>query len=76
MAADGSSDLADSLAMGAAAHAGGTAAACATPHIRDDHDVDVADLPRRLDDVRSAVRDAGLTITVLPGGEALSCWSA
>jgi protein-tyrosine phosphatase len=51
--------------MAADAAADGVRAVCATPHIRDDHPVDVASLAQR----REALRAAGAAVEVLQGGE-------
>jgi tyrosine-protein phosphatase YwqE len=47
----------------------GIDAICATPHIRHDHDVHIADLPVRIEQLRAAIRRAHCTVRVLPGGE-------
>ena len=49
--------------------ADGIAAICATPHIRHDHDVRIDELPARLAELAAAIRKAGCTTQVLPGGE-------
>ena len=66
---DGARDLADAVAMARQAQADGIEAICATPHIRDDHDVQIRDLPRRLAELTAAVRDAGVSTRILSGGE-------
>ena len=43
----GALDLADSVGMARQADADGVALICATPHIRHDHDVRIAEPPRR-----------------------------
>jgi protein-tyrosine phosphatase len=52
---DGARDLEDALAMARQAERDGIAVICATPHIRHDHDVRIAELPARVD----ALNDAG-----------------
>jgi tyrosine-protein phosphatase YwqE len=42
---------------------------CATPHIRHDHDVRIAELPGRVDALNAALDVAGVGARVLPGGE-------
>jgi protein-tyrosine phosphatase len=59
----------DAVAMARQAQADGIEAICATPHIRHDHDVRITDLARRLAELAAAVRDAGATTRILPGGE-------
>jgi protein-tyrosine phosphatase len=66
---DGARDLPDAVAMAQRAHADGITAICATPHIRHDHDVRIAELPHRLDALRAALRQAGCPTEILPGGE-------
>jgi protein-tyrosine phosphatase len=66
---DGALDLADSIAMARQAEADGISAICATPHIRHDHDVRIAELPRRVAALNDALARAGLGTRVLPGGE-------
>jgi tyrosine-protein phosphatase YwqE len=55
--------------MAQQAQADGIDAICATPHIRDDHDVRIPELPQRLAELRAAVRDAGASTSIIPGGE-------
>jgi protein-tyrosine phosphatase len=66
---DGALDLADSIAMARQADADGVALVCATPHIRHDHDVRIAELPGRVAELNGALATAGITTRVLPGGE-------
>ena len=66
---DGALDLADSLAMARQGAGDGIEAICATPHIRHDHDVRIAELPERLAALRDALRTARVAVEVLPGGE-------
>ena len=66
---DGARDLADAVAMARQAERDGIGAICATPHIRADHDVRVAELPARRAALASAVERAGCHTDVLAGGE-------
>ena len=66
---DGARDLQDTVAMARQADADGIEAICATPHIRHDHDVRIAELPERLAEAAAAIRTAGCRVNVLPGGE-------
>jgi protein-tyrosine phosphatase len=66
---DGALDLADSVAMGRQADADGVALVCATPHIRHDHDVRIAELPGRVAELNDALQAAGVSARVLPGAE-------
>ncbi|MGZ4176392.1 MAG: CpsB/CapC family capsule biosynthesis tyrosine phosphatase [Solirubrobacteraceae bacterium] len=66
---DGAVDMADAVAMARQAHADGIASVCATPHIRSDHDVRIADLARRVAELEHSVRASGCPTQILPGGE-------
>jgi protein-tyrosine phosphatase len=66
---DGPRDLDDAVAMAKQAQADGIAAICATPHIRHDHDVRIAELPSRRAQVSAAVRASGCRTRILAGGE-------
>ncbi|HUC07192.1 MAG TPA: CpsB/CapC family capsule biosynthesis tyrosine phosphatase [Solirubrobacterales bacterium] len=66
---DGSLDLADSLAMARQAVNDGIERVCATPHIRHDHDVRIEQIAGRVGELNDALRDEGLPVEVLPGGE-------
>ncbi len=66
---DGARDMSDAVEMARIAQEDGIAAICATPHIRHDHDVRIAELPDRLGQLVLAVRAAGCTTRILPGGE-------
>lgn len=66
---DGALDLRDSLAMGRQAANDGIEAICATPHIRHDHDVRIEQLAGRVEAVNQSLRDEGIAVTVLQGGE-------
>ena len=66
---DGARDLGDALAMAEQAEHDGIEAICATPHIRHDHAVRIAELPGRLAELSAALRAAGSAVEALPGGE-------
>lgn len=66
---DGAIDLGDSIAMARQAQADGIRTVCATPHIRHDHDVRIAELDARVGDLRAALAHAGVAVEVLVGGE-------
>jgi protein-tyrosine phosphatase len=66
---DGALDLGDSLAMARQADGDGIEKICATPHIRHDHDVRIAQLEGRVEELNRALRDEGLGVEVLGGGE-------
>jgi protein-tyrosine phosphatase len=66
---DGSLDLPDSLAMGRQAVNDGIERICATPHIRHDHDVRIEEVAGRVEELNVALRDEGVPVTVLQGGE-------
>ncbi len=66
---DGARDIDDTVAMAQQADADGIEAICATPHIRHDHDVRIAELPERLAEVAAALGAAGCRVRVLAGGE-------
>lgn len=66
---DGARDGEDSVAMALQGQADGIAAICATPHIRDDHDVRIHELPERLERLAQSLRAAGSSVRVLPGAE-------
>lgn len=66
---DGALDVADSLGLARQAVNDGIEWVCATPHIRHDHDVRIAELPARVEDLNSRLRTAELPLSVLPGGE-------
>lgn len=66
---DGALDLEDSLAMARRALAEGFEAVCATPHIRSDHDVRIAELPGRVAALQDELAARELPLRVTPGGE-------
>jgi len=66
---DGAADLDDSAAMALQAQGDGIDAVCATPHIRHDHRVSIAELAERVAEVNADLERRGIEVTVLPGGE-------
>jgi protein-tyrosine phosphatase len=66
---DGARDVDDAVEMARQAQADGIGAICATPHIRHDHDVRIAELAERLSELRAAVEAAGCATEILAGGE-------
>ncbi len=66
---DGALDLDDSAAMAAQAAADGIEVICATPHIRPDHLVRVAELPSRLAALQQELRRRELDVQIAPGAE-------
>jgi len=66
---DGSLDLADSLALARQAASDGVERVCATPHIRHDHDVRIEQISGRVEELNRALRDEGLPVEILQGGE-------
>ena len=66
---DGALSLRDSVAMARQARADGIAVVCATPHIRDDHDVRVSELPVRLLALERELERQGVGVRVVLGGE-------
>lgn len=66
---DGALDLRDSLAMARHAAGDGIEAICATPHIRHDHDVRIHEVAGRVDKLNASLREEGVPVVVLQGGE-------
>jgi len=66
---DGALDLDDSAAMAAQAAEDGIEVVCATPHIRPDHLVRVAELPSRLAALQEELRRRELDVQIAPGAE-------
>ena len=73
---DGAPDLEHALELARAAAAQGTRVLAATPHLRADFpDVRPDELPRRCDEIRAAIADAGIELEVVQGGEAGVMWA-
>ncbi|MGB7587896.1 MAG: CpsB/CapC family capsule biosynthesis tyrosine phosphatase [Solirubrobacterales bacterium] len=66
---DGALDVRDSAGMARQAAADGIEAICATPHIRHDHDVRIHEVAGRVAAVNRQLREEGVPVTVLTGGE-------
>ncbi|HYM53960.1 MAG TPA: CpsB/CapC family capsule biosynthesis tyrosine phosphatase [Solirubrobacteraceae bacterium] len=66
---DGALDLADSVAMAREAERDGIAVVCATPHIRDDHDVRIEELPDRIEALQRELDRLGVGVRIAQGGE-------
>jgi protein-tyrosine phosphatase len=66
---DGALDERDSIAMARHAERDGIDLICATPHIRHDHDVRIAELPERVGALNAALERAGCAARVTTGGE-------
>ncbi|MBO9534824.1 MAG: hypothetical protein J7513_17760 [Solirubrobacteraceae bacterium] len=66
---DGAADLDDSLAMADQALEDGITVVCATPHIHDDHDVEIDALAGQVDALNRVLRDAGRPLSIARGGE-------
>ncbi len=66
---DGALDLEDSLGLARQAVNDGIERVCATPHIRHDHDVRIEEVAGRVEALNARLREEGLPVTVLSGGE-------
>jgi len=66
---DGARDLADAVAMALQARADGIATICATPHIRHDHAIEIASLPRRVAQVQAELLRREIDVRIAVGGE-------
>ena len=66
---DGALDIDDSVALARQAVNDGIEMVCATPHIRHDHDVRIEEVAGRVEEVNVRLREEGLAVTVLQGGE-------
>ena len=66
---DGAADIDDSVAMARQAAADGIEKVCATPHIRHDHDVRIAELPRRVSELNDELRSREIDVEVIQAGE-------
>ncbi len=66
---DGARSLDDSVAMARQADADGIAVVCATPHIREDHDVQISELPGRVAALERELQRQGIGVCVAMGGE-------
>lgn len=66
---DGALDVRDSLAMARQALQDGIQRVCATPHIRHDHEVAIAQIADRVSALQAQVDARGIDVQVVPGGE-------
>lgn len=66
---DGAVDLDDSLAMARQAEADGIGTICATPHIHDDHDVVIEEIPAHVAVLNATLEAAEIAVKVVRGGE-------
>lgn len=66
---DGALDVEDSLGLARQAVNDGIERVCATPHIRHDHDVRIEEVAGRVEALNARLREEGLPVTVLSGGE-------
>ena len=66
---DGALDRTDSLAMARVAESDGVELVCATPHIRDDHDVLIDELAARVATLNGELERAGIATRATSGGE-------
>jgi len=66
---DGALDIADSVAMAREAQHDGITVVCATPHIRDDHDVRIGELLRRVGELQRELERRGVGVRIAQGGE-------
>src|SRR4029078_10231478 len=66
---DGARDADDSVAMARQAEADGIEAVCATPHIRDDHDVRIEELAGRVAGLNAKLEQELVAVRILQGGE-------
>jgi protein-tyrosine phosphatase len=66
---DGALDLRDSAGMARQAANDGITTICATPHIRHDHDVRIDQVSSRVEALNAHLREEGIAVAVLAGGE-------
>jgi protein-tyrosine phosphatase len=66
---DGALDEADAIAMARQAAVDGIGTICATPHVRHDHPLRIAELGERVGALRWALARAGVAVAVVPGAE-------
>lgn len=66
---DGALEMADTVAMARQAEEDGIRSVCATPHIRDDHEVRAHELLERVEAANAQLERAGVATRILTGGE-------
>lgn len=66
---DGALDDADAIELAHQAQRDGIGVVCATPHIRHDHDVRIAELEGRVADLQRSLDEAGVDVAIATGGE-------
>ena len=66
---DGAVDLRDSVAMARQAEQDGISVVCATPHIREDHNVNIEELGSRVAALETELAREGVEVRIAPGGE-------
>jgi protein-tyrosine phosphatase len=66
---DGALDLADSVAMATVAERDGISVVCATPHIRDDHDVRIDELADKVQELQRELDERDIAVRIAQGGE-------
>lgn len=66
---DGAQTLDDAVAIARAMAGDGVRVAVATPHVREDYPTTPVSMTRALEEVRVAVREAGVDLKILPGAE-------
>jgi len=66
---DGAADLEESVALAEQAAADGVLTLVATPHIREDHDVPIAELAARAKRLTVELERRSIPVRILPGGE-------
>ena len=71
---DGPETLAGSLEIARAAVADGIRVVAATPHVRDDHPTDAAQMERAVEELRDALRSNMIPLDVRTGGEIAIDW--
>lgn len=66
---DGPAEMADSVAMAEQGAADGIEVVCATPHIRDDHDVRIHELAGRAAELNAELEQQNVAVRVVAAGE-------
>jgi protein-tyrosine phosphatase len=66
---DGARDLEDSIAMARQAVQDGIGVVCATPHLREDHDVRLEEIPERVASLQGVLRERGIEVRIVPAAE-------